>query len=149
MSTLVETNFKPDPIECPCGCGATGQPTKKGHVRSCDKRKCASCRNRSNRNNGRRKQRDGVRALGTYDVTNEENVGGLLRTEVKSGGIAAPVWTRFLASEKQSEQNRPTGDVRPFVALYMGEGTSDGLVVFRLSKIAETVQSLYEQLVGE
>lgn len=146
MSDLVQTNFKPEPIECPCGCGATGQPTKKGHVRSCDKKKCASCRNRGNRDRGRKKQRTAVRSLGTYDVTNEENIGGLLRSEVKAGAQVNPVWTRFLLSEKQSEQNRPIGDMRPFVALFMPDGTKDGLIVFRLSAIAETVQALYEQL---
>lgn len=137
-------------VECICGCGAVGAATKRGHVRSCDRSKCASCRNRANRKGGLRKQRAGIRAIGApVGVGDEENIGGGLRTEVKSGGIAQPVWTKFLASEKQSEQNRPTGDVRPFVALFMGSGTSDGLVVFRLSHVAETVQALYEQLCAD
>lgn len=148
--TEVFSNLKPDPEPCPCGCGVVGRPTKKGHVPLCDRKKCASCRNRANRKGGMRKQRTGIRALGApVGVGDEENIGGGLRTEVKSGGIAGPVWTKFLASEKQSEQNRPIGDFRPFVALFMGTGTSDGLVVFRLSKIAETTQALYEQLCAD
>lgn len=150
MSAQVTPNLKPDPEPCVCGCGVVGMPTKKGHVRNCDRRKCASCRNRANRKGGMRKQRTGIRALGApVGVGDEENIGGYLRTEVKSGLIAQPVWTKFLASEKQSEQNRPVGDLRPFVALFMGSGTSDGLVVFRLSKVAETVQALYEQLCAD
>lgn len=53
MSAEHWSNLKPDPAPCVCGCGVVGAPTKNGHVRSCDRRKCASCRNRANRKGGR------------------------------------------------------------------------------------------------
>lgn len=150
MPDVVWSNLKPDLEPCVCGCETVARPRTKAwadglgpHARGCPCRRCLG--SRSNKG-GHRKQGKALRGIGApRAVRNEENIGGTLRTEVKSGATAQPVWTKFLASEKQSEQNRPRGDGRPFVAVFMPEGTSDGLVVFRLSNLAETVQALYEQ----
>lgn len=76
----------------------------------------------------------------------EEHLPGSVRIEVKSGAQAGPVWTAYLKSEAQSEAARSIGDTRPFVASFEPKGTSDGLVVFRRSKLLETVAAMAEQL---
>jgi hypothetical protein len=75
----------------------------------------------------------------------EEFLGGSVRVEVKAGAQVKPVFTKFLASEAQSEAARPVGDHRPFVAVFMPEGTSDGLAVVRLSALHEFAAALVEQ----
>ena len=157
MAEQVTPNLKVM-VECAkdgCGladCTAYGVATKNGHVRGCTT-KCPQCRGRRNKRKGQRKQSSAVRAIGiqrsSLSPGHEEFLPGALRTEVKSGGIAKPVWTKFLASEAQSNAARAVGDHRPFVALFMPDGTKDGLIVFRLSAIAETVQALYEQLLED
>lgn len=147
---LVETNFKPDPIVCPCGCGAEGQPKKNGHPKSCDHGKCARCRNTNNRRVGQRKQAKATTALGvprsSIHPGHEEFLGGTVRLEVKAGGQVKPAVTAFLRMEAQSEAQRPVGDNRPFVGVAMPSGSSDGVVLFRLSKLPDVLSALAEQL---
>ena len=65
---------------------------------------------------------------------------------MKAGkSLAGPVWTKFLLAEAQSENERPTGDNRPFVAVFMPDGSKDGLVVFRLSQLDDVLVGLSEQ----
>lgn len=112
------------------------------------KQPCRSCLGRRNRRKGQVKQRQAKKLLGVPNArfrgadAHEEAWGGHLRNETKAGAQAGPVWTRFLLSEKQSEQNRAIGDARPFVATFMPDGVSDGLFVCRLSKLPEVVMAL-------
>jgi hypothetical protein len=79
--------------------------------------------------------------------SNEELYLGLVRTEVKSGAIVRPMYTAYLKAEAQSEAARARGDLRPFVmAARMNPQGKDGLVVFRESKLEETVYALAVQL---
>jgi hypothetical protein len=93
-------------------------------------------------------QRRARKGLGIPDTKhagrqgNEENWLGTVRVEVKSGGIAKPAWTVYLRSEVQSEQNRPVGDNRPFVAVF--DAGSDRLISIRESKLREVVAALAE-----
>ena len=150
MTDLVETNFKPEPIVCPCGCEAVGQPKKNGHPKACDHSKCARCRNKNNRVKGKRKQAKATTALGVPRTSispgHEEFMGGTVRLEVKAGAQIKALATAYLRMEAQSELQRPVGDNRPFVGVAMPDGSSDGFVTFRLSKLNETVAALYEQL---
>lgn len=61
----------------------------------------------------------------------EEFYVGPFRVEIKAGSQVGPVATRFLAAERQSEQSRPIGDVRPFLFLARPDRMPDGLVVVR------------------
>jgi hypothetical protein len=63
--------------------------------------------------------------------------GGAIRLEVKAGAQIKPVFTAYLRCEIQSEQHRPIGDPRPFALVAMPDGTSDGLIVMRLSQFVE------------
>lgn len=151
--TDVTPNLKPVGT-CGCGCGREGtlrvKPWRDGTVcvtRGCD---CARCRGKRNKRLGQRKQARAVSALGvprsSLHPGHEEFLGGTVRVEVKSGTKHAdPVWTKYRASEAQSEAQRPVGDHRPFVALFMPADSSDGLVVFRLSRLDETLMALAEQ----
>jgi hypothetical protein len=151
----VAPNWKDSEGECSCGCGSYGRLMKNGHVaRKCQATgKCRSCLGRRNKRYGHRKQAKARKALGVPDakflgmMAHEELFGGLIRTEVKAGkSHADPVATHFLASEKQSEQNRAIGDTRPFIAAFMPSKMDDGLVVIRMSQLRETVAALAEQL---
>ena len=48
-----------------------------------------------------------------------------------------PVFTAYLKTEIQSEQHRAMGDPRPFAMIAMPDGTSDGLIVMRLSQFVK------------
>jgi hypothetical protein len=77
---------------------------------------------------------------------NEESWHGLpLRVEVKSGAQVGPIWTRYAAAEAQAETNHAIGDPRPFILVAMGQRTSDGLVVVRLSQLARFAEALVNQ----
>lgn len=124
---------------------------------SCTRAKpCNSCRGRRSRNSGMRKQREARKALEALtgaeaarfagQLGNEEAWHGLpLRVEVKSGAIAGPVWTKYAAAEAQSAATKAHGDIRPFVFIAMGQRTSDGLMVCRLSELARVVEALVNQ----
>ncbi len=99
-----------------------------------------------------RKQREARKALEAVTgvdanrfvgaLGNEENWRLPLRVEVKSGAQVNPIFTRFLAAESQSEANRAQGDTRPFVMVAMGQRTTDGLFLCRLSQLAAVVEGL-------
>lgn len=114
---------------------------------------CNACRGARSRRSGMRKQREARKALEALtgaeaakfvgQLGNEESWHGLpLRVEVKSGAQTGPVWTKYAAAEAQSEATRPVGDNAPFVYVAMGQRTSDGLVVFRLSQFARVVEAV-------
>ena len=151
---MAEPNFKTNVGECGCGCGEFGalkKPWRSNGV-SCVKAKCRcrQCLGGGSKRKGQRKQSKATTALGiprsSISPGHEEFLAGTVRVEVKAGkSQAGPVWTKYLLSEAQSEAARPFGDNRPFVALFMPDGSSDGLVVFRLSKLDETVVAIAEQ----
>lgn len=126
---------------------------KRGNEDCTRKKPCVSCRNRRNRNQGRDKQRAGVKAIEqAFDVSfgrfqgqraHEENMRGPIRIEAKSGAQCGPAATRFLKSEAQSEAARPLGDTRPFAEVLMPYGWgSDGIFSCRLSKLREVFEAL-------
>jgi hypothetical protein len=124
--------------DCACGCGLFGTPRKRpeGHIRGCV---CPRCRGQRNRAKGDAKARKARKALGIEGVNSrhEELWGGAIRLEVKAGAQIKPVFTAYLRCEIQSEQHRPIGDPRPFALVAMPDGTSDGLIVMRLSQFVE------------
>jgi hypothetical protein len=147
--TEVQTYLKPEPIRCQDVCGETkceqvGQPTKKGHVRGCC---CRSCRGRKANRNGHSKQNRGARALGLvtskFAPSDEENLGGPLRFEHKSGANdAGPVRTRYEACRAQSEAAKSIGDPRPFVAGFTPPGSRQMYVVVRSDDLELVVAAL-------
>lgn len=151
MTVEVENRLRPDPIACPCGCGATGQPLRNGHPRTCDRARCSSCRNRANRQGGQRRQREARKALGipkakqAGTLGNEEHWRGAFRVEVKSGAQVQPAATRFLKDEAQAEASRAVGDPRPFLDVLMPTGMKDGIVQVRLSVWRERIVPLLEE----
>lgn len=129
----------------------------RGATEGCTYEKpCTSCRNRRNQSSGKRKQREARKALEAVTGTqaarfsgalaNEEGWAGLpLRVEVKSGAQAGPIWTRYAAAEIQAEANNAIGNTKPFVLVAMGQRTTDGLVVCRLSQLSRVVEALVNQ----
>jgi len=69
-----------------------------------------------------------------------------IRVEVKSGAWCSPVWTKYAAAEAQAGNAKATGDARPFCFVAMGQRTSDGLFVCRLSELARVVEALTNEL---
>jgi hypothetical protein len=134
---MSESNLKAK-ADCVCGCGLFGTPRKRpeGHIRGCV---CPRCRGQRNRAKGDAKARKARKALGIEGVNSrhEELWGGAIRLEVKAGAQIKPVFTAYLRCEIQSEQHRPIGDPRPFALVAMPDGTSDGLIVMRLSQFVE------------
>lgn len=114
-------------------CETTGDLT-----RSC---KCPKHLGARNKRKGREKQRAAARGLRipksrfASQMGHEENLRGPVRIEVKAGKQVEPIATRFLAYEKQSEDARPVGDYRPFVAVAMPDGWASGIVMFRLADL--------------
>lgn len=141
------TSLLKEKVECPCTderCDKFGMPTKKlGHVKGCV---CISCRNGRNARKGNGKGRRARKALAIAGANSrhEELWGGALRVEVKAGGQIAPAYTAFLRCEAQSEAARPVGDHRPFAAIFMPDGTSDGVITCRLSHAVEVAAALLE-----
>ena len=135
----------PQKVECPDGCGRFGTPKRNGHIKGCP---CRSCLGARNRRSGSTKQRKARKALGidgpSLGADHEENWRGAVRVEVKSGAQVRPAMTAFLRMEAQSEAKRPIGDNRPFMGIAMPPGTSDGLVLIRLSKLPAVVAALTE-----
>lgn len=131
--------------DCGCGCGLYGTPKKVNRagvqcVRLC---KCPSCRGRNNKRKGQKKQAKAVTALGVPRTSihpgHEEFLGGQVRLEVKAGGQIAPAYTAFVKCEAQSAASRAIGDNRPFAAVFMPDGTKDGIVCVRLSQLDDFV----------
>ncbi|MDQ3573662.1 MAG: hypothetical protein M3404_01875 [Actinomycetota bacterium] len=113
---------------------------------------CRSCRGRRNRRSGLAKQRAARKALGVPpgrfhgQMGNEELWLGGLRVEVKSGAQVRPVWTAYLKCETQSHAAKASGDPRPFSAVLMPPGISDGLFVCRLSQLRKVIEALEGQI---
>jgi hypothetical protein len=120
---------------CACGCELFGTLRKRpvDHVKDC---KCKQCMGKRNRSKGDSKARHArkVLGLGGANSRHEEVWGGPIRVEVKAGKQVQPIYTRFLLAEQQSKQGSALGDIRPFAMVAMPEGTSDGLVIMRLSE---------------
>ena len=152
MTEVANFALKADPEPCQCGCGAFGQLRARAWrdgVR-CVKRGCSCrrCRGSRNTKKGDRRALQARRALAIPGVgtRHEELLGGLVRWEAKAGSQIQPMWTAFLKAERQSEQQRPFGDNRPFVMSAAADGQSDQLVAFRMSQLTDVVAALAEQL---
>jgi hypothetical protein len=79
------------------------------------------------------------------NMGNEENWRGELRFEVKAGKQVETVWKKFLKMEEQSDANQATfgSDSKPFVGVLKPDGTTDGLVMFRISDIENVVTGFF------
>lgn len=107
----------------------------------------AQKRGRRSRNKGMRKQNEARKQLRIpnarfrSNMGNEENWRGQLRFEVKAGKQVQSIWKKFTDMELQSKKNfQAIGtDKKPFVGVIKPDGTSDGLVMFRISDIENVV----------
>ncbi len=107
----------------------------------------AQKRGRRSRNKGMRKQNEARKQLRIpnarfrSNMGNEENWRGEIRFEVKAGKQVQSIWKKFLDMELQSKKNfQAIGtDKKPFVGVIKPDGTSDGLVMFRISDIENVV----------
>lgn len=159
--TDVTPNLKPDGYG-PCECGTDacyewhaddvkrlGKPDKGGkrHVHGC---KCPACRGRRNRRKGDTKAGKARKALniGGVNSRHEELFGGALRIEVKAGKIVAPAVTAYERNRAQSEQSRSVGDNRPFAAVWMPDGSRDGVIACRLSDLTAVAVAVLENQAG-
>lgn len=142
----------PEKVDCPCGCGLFGRPTRNGHVKGCSGtpgRPCRHCIGRRSRAKGKRKQRDARKALGipglSLGVDEEELWRGPIRVEVKAGhNDTMPIDTRYRKMRAQSEAARPVGDNRPFAAVAMPPGVSYGIVMIRTDELEAVVGAIAE-----
>lgn len=112
----------------------------------------AQKRGKRSRNKGMRKQNEARKQLKIpnakfrSNMGNEENWRGSLRFEVKAGKQIQTHWTKFLKLEEQSNANLSDygHGSKPFVAVLKPDGTSDGLVMFRISDIENVIQGFIE-----
>lgn len=152
MSAEHWSNLKPGPGPCGCGCGLEGvlraRPWRDGVIcvkRGCSCKRCLGKRSRA-KGDSRARQARKAMAIPGANSRHEEHWAGGVRTEMKAGAQVKPAVTAYLRMEAQSEQERPVGDNRPFVGVALPDGSKDGVVMFRLSKLNETIAALYEQL---
>lgn len=120
-------------------CPTTGLPR-----RDCT---CIADRNRRNRQKGKTKQRQARRGLekafaaqagpSVMATANEETWRLPVRVEVKAGGMAKTVDTFYRNTKAQADKDKAIGDVRSFVAVAMVDGSTDGLVVIRMSDLVQ------------
>lgn len=120
-------------------CTTTGEP-----LRTCP---CYSCRGRRNRQKGKTKQRQARRGLektfatiagpSMVSTSNEETWRLPVRAEVKAGGMAKTVDTFYRNTRTQADADKAIGDMRPFLAVAMVDGSTDGLAVIRLSDLVQ------------
>jgi hypothetical protein len=143
--------FKDNQGECGCGCGVYGtlkKPSRDGTQCVARKCSCRRCIGRASKRKGQRKQAKAVAALGiprsSIHPGHEEFLPGAVRVEVKAGAQIKPAVTAFLKCEAQSEAARPIGDHRPFVAVAMPDGMSDGVAMVRLSQLHEFVAAMVD-----
>jgi len=122
--------------------GKQGRDGKR-RVKGCNDPVARGKRNRAKGDSKARRARKTL-GIGGVNSRHEELWGGVFRVEVKAGKQIEPIWTRYLLAEQQSEQARALGDPRPFVMIAMPDGSSDGLVVGRLSKLGELLRMLNE-----
>jgi len=123
------------------------RPDGTRHVYDC---RCPSCNGRRSRNKGDRKALRARKALniGGVNSRHEELFGGALRVEIKAGGQIAPAVTAYEKCRGQSEAARPIGDNRPFAAVWMPDGSKDGVMAFRLSDAYDVAVAILENRVG-
>jgi hypothetical protein len=120
-------------------CATTGEI-----VRNC---KCFSCQGARNRRKGKTKQRQARKGLeqafgapagpSVMATADEENWRLPIRSEVKAGGMAKTVDTFYRNTKAQSDVSKAIGDTRPFVAIAMADGSTDGLAVIRISALIQ------------
>lgn len=153
MSVQVTPNFRENVGPCGCGCPAFGTLRSKPWASNgvtCVKRGCSckQCTGKRSRAKGDSKARRARKALAIpgANTRHEELWAGQVRSEMKAGSQVKPAITAFLRMEAQSELQRPLGDNRPFVGVALPDGSSDGIVMFRLSKTTDVVAALAEQL---
>jgi hypothetical protein len=103
-------------------------------------------RGKRNRAKGDAKARRARKLLGIAgaNTRHEELWAGAVRVEVKSGAQVSPIATRYAAAERQSEAQRPIGDIRPFVMVVMPDGERDGLCVLRLDVLGMLLDTVAE-----
>ena len=124
-------------------CQGIGQKNKKDTSNWSEAQK----RGRRSRNKGMRKQNEARKQLRIpnakfrSNMGNEENWRGNLRFEVKAGKQIQTMWTKFLKMEEQSASNLPDygANKKPFVGVLKPDGTSDGLIMFRISDLENVV----------
>ncbi len=168
MTADVEPRLKPDgygPCECETlSCreatdvggvnlerryGRLRKPKKDGtrHIYDC---RCRSCTNKRSPQKGDRKALIARKVLGIEGVNSrhEEVWGGSLRVEIKAGKQISPAVTAFKKCEAQSEAARSVGDVRPFAAVWMPDGSSDGVLACNLSDAYDVAVAILENRVS-
>jgi len=112
----------------------------------------AQKRGKRSRNKGMRNQREARKQLKVpvtkfkSNMGNEENWPGALRFEVKAGKQVQTMWTKFLKMEEQSNSNLSDygHGSKPFVGVIKPDGTSDGLVMFRIKDLENVIQGFLE-----
>lgn len=157
---MAESNLKPkadcegDRDRCTLGAecpkfGTLGRVARDG------KRRVAGCgdpvaRGKRNRAKGDAKARRARKKLGILGVNSrhEEHWGGGVRVEIKAGKQVAPIWTRFLLAEGQSNAARSIADNRPFVMIAMPDDTRDGLVICRLEDVQAVAAAVLDMEFG-
>ena len=125
--------------------GTLGKPSRDGkrRVKGCGDPVARGKRNRSKGDSKARKARKALNIAGA-NTRHEEHWGGALRIEVKAGKQIQPIYTKFLMAEQQSKNGSALGDIRPFAMVAMPEGTSDGIVLMRLSEFQNFMALLDE-----
>ena len=113
---------------------------------------CRPCIGRRARGKGKRKQNEAKKAVErafnqvaapTSATSGQEEYWRLaLRLEVKAGGMAKTVDTFYRNTKAQSDQSKAIGDSRPFGAIAMPDGSSDGFLVIALSSLPVLAQVL-------
>lgn len=118
--------------------GGLGKVARDGkrRVKLCADPTARGKRNRSKGDSKARRARKQL-GIGGANTRHEELWGGDLRVEVKAGAQVGAIWTRYLLAENQSKAQRSIGDPRPFALIAMPDGTTEGVVVMRLSAFAE------------
>lgn len=118
--------------------------------------KCRPCIGRRARGKGKRKQNEAKKAVErafnqvaapTTATSGQEEYWRLaLRLEVKAGTQARTVDTFYRNTKGQSDQSKAIGDLRPFGAIAMPDGSSDGFLVIALSSLPVLAQALRGEL---
>lgn len=122
--------------------GKAGRDGKR-RVKGCNDPVARGKRNRAKGDSKARRARKTLGIAGP-NTRHEEHWGGAFRVEVKAGKQIEPIWTRYLLAEGQSEQARAIGDIRPFLMIAMPDGSSDGLIVGRMSQLGELLRMINE-----
>lgn len=122
--------------------GKAGRDGKR-RVKGCNDPVARGKRNRAKGDSKARRARKTLGIAGA-NTRHEEHWGGAFRVEVKAGKQIEPIWTRYLLAEGQSEQARAIGDIRPFLMIAMPDGSSDGLIVGRMSQLGELLRMINE-----